>query len=548
MTEAPLSDTTAPTAAGTAPRRGNKNLVLAAMVFAVAMTFIDQTIVAIAIPRVQRELALSATASQWVINGYLLALSALFAFGGKLGDVLGRRRMVVIGVIGFAVASACCGLTPKGSFAGTWLIGFRIIQGAMAALMFPAAVAIVVASFPLRERGRAMAVFFAISGALTAVGPIAGGYLTQWTWRSIFWINVPVAIIALILIWKSRPDDVRHPAKLDYRGTVLVTGAMGLIVLALEQSATWGWQSAATWLCIVAGLGLAVAFLAWERRAPEPLLRLQIFRDRGFSTETAVLGLMSIVFVPFFFFGSVYAQISLGQSSSNAGLYLMYFFIGFVILAQVGGRILDSQGAKLAVVLGSAIAAVGFFLLAGKLTDLSLGSQTLYIAIAGAGLGMMLGVASTDAVNRAPSANYSEVTGITQTSRNFGASLGLAVLGAILIARNKVNVTNALTKAGVPSATAHRVASSFSTNAVGSRSGAGQPHQLVHQVQLAVAHSTQTVFYIMAGVMLATFLVALRWLPPGRVEAPVGATEDVRESAEHSPEPSLPTERQAPAT
>src|SRR5881275_1561565 len=176
------------------------------MVFAVAMIFIDQTIVAIAIPNLRQELSLSATGAQWIINGYLLALSALFAFGGKLADVVGRRRMVVIGVIGFAITSALCGGTPKGSVAETWIILFRVLQGAFAALMFPAAVGIVVASFPLRERGKAMAIFFGISGGLTAIGPIAGGYLTQWTWRAIFWINVPVAIIALILIWRSKPE------------------------------------------------------------------------------------------------------------------------------------------------------------------------------------------------------------------------------------------------------------------------------------------------------------------------------------------------------
>ncbi len=496
---------------------GRKNLVLAAMVFAVAMTFIDQTIVAIAIPRVQRELSLSATGSQWVINGYLLALSALFAFGGKLGDVLGRRRMVVIGVIGFAIASACCGFTPKGSIAEPWLIFFRVIQGATAALMFPAAVGIVVSAFPLRERGRAMAIFFGISGGLTAIGPIGGGYLTQWTWRSIFWINVPVAVIALILIWISRPDDERRPAKLDYRGAVLISAAMGLVVLGLQQSGTWGWGSPATWASIVLGLVLMVAFVAWELRAQEPLLRLRIFLDRGFAVETAVLGLISIVFVPFFFFASVYAQVSLGKSSANAGIYLMYFFIGFVILAQVGGRILDRQGAKPAVVWGSVLGAVGFYLLAGQLTGLSLGSQTWYVMIAGGGLGLMLGVASTDAVNRAPRAGYSEVTGITQTARNFGASLGLAVLGAILIARNKVTVSSALTRSGVPKSAADKIASSFGTSA-GSQSGRGHPHALVHQVQLAFAHSTQTVFYVMAGVMALTFFVAVR-LPRGRVEA-----------------------------
>jgi EmrB/QacA subfamily drug resistance transporter len=495
------------------------------MVFAVAMTFIDQTIVVIAIPSLQKDLSLSETGSQWIVNGYLLSLSALFAFGGKLGDVLGRRRMVVIGVVGFAGASACCGFTPTGSIAEAWIITFRVVQGAMAALMFPAAVAIVVASFPIRERGKAMAIFFGISGGLTAIGPLAGGYLTQWTWRAIFWINVPVAIIALVLIWKSRPDDDRHPAKLDYRGAVLITGAMGLVVLGFEQSSVWGWGSAATWGCILIGLLLMVAFVFWELRTPEPLLRLAIFADRGFSIETIVLGLMSVVFVPYFFFASIYAQLSLGESATNAGLYLLYFFLGFVIASQIGGRILDARGARPAVVFGSALAAVGFYLLAGKLTDLSLGKQWVCVMIAGAGVGLMLSPASTDAVNRAPSTSYSEVTGITQTARNFGASLGLAVLGTVLISQNKTNITSALTKTGVPKAAAQKVAAAFGSAAPHATAGSRQATSVTHEIQVAFAHSTQTVFYIMAGVMATTFLIALLRLPGGRVELQEEATE-----------------------
>jgi EmrB/QacA subfamily drug resistance transporter len=498
----------------------NKNLVLAAMVFAVAMTFIDQTIVVIAIPNLQRDLSLSTTGSEWIVNAYLLSLSALFAFGGKLGDVLGRRRMVVVGVIGFALASACCGATPTGSLAEAWIITFRVIQGAAAALMFPAAVGIVVASFPLRERGKAMAIFFGISGGLTAIGPISGGYLTQWTWRAIFWINIPVAIIALILIWKSRPDNETRPTKLDYRGAVLITGAMGLTVLGLQQSSVWGWSNIATWACIVVGLGLMVAFVVRELRTPEPLLRLQIFRDRGFAVENIVLALMSVVFVPYFFFASIYAQVSLGEAPANAGLYLLYFFLGFVITAQIGGRILDSRGARPAVVFGSVLSAVGFYLLARKLTDLSLGAQWVYVMIAGGGVGLILGPASTDAVNRAPSSSYSEVTGITQTARNFGASLGLAILGAILINQDKANVSSALTTHGVPKAVASRIAASLRAGAPGGRasSGTGRQGSLVHDVQLAFAHSTQTIFYIMAAVMAATFLISFIRLPRGRVE------------------------------
>jgi EmrB/QacA subfamily drug resistance transporter len=490
---------------------GNKNLVLAAMVFAVAMTFIDQTIVAIAIPDLQQDLHLSQTGAQWIINGYLLSLSALFAFGGKLGDVLGRRRMVVIGVVGFGIASAFCGFTPTTGIAETWMIVFRVAQGAFAALMFPAAVGIVVASYPVQERGRAMAVFFGISGGLTAIGPIAGGFLTQWTWRSIFWINIPVALIALYLIWRSKPDDARRPAPLDYRGTVLVCGAMGLLVLGLQQSSQWGWGGWQTWASLVVGAALAVAFVVWELRVESPLLDLGIFRDRAFAADAVILAVMSVVFIPFFFFGSVYAQAALGETSSNAGFYIMYFFLGFVIAAQIGGRILDKRGARPTIVLGGAVGAVGFYLLAGKLTDLNLSHQWLLIAVAGAGLGFILGPASTDAVNRAPSTAYSEVTGITQTGRNFGASLGLAVLGTILINRSATTVTAALTKHGVPHAEATQLGTSFSSG--GSGSAGRAPAAVVHDVQLAFAQATQTVFYIMAAVMAATFVIAWVWLP-----------------------------------
>jgi MFS family permease len=201
------------------------------MIFAVAMTFIDQTIVAIAVPELQKDLSMSPTGVQWIVNGYLLALSALFAFGGRLADIAGHRTMVIVGVTGFALASALCGATPTGELAEAWMIFFRVIQGAFAALMFPAALAIVVAAFDISERGKAMATFFGVTGGLTAVGPLAGGYLTEITWRAIFWVNIPVAVIALVLTTLSKPSNEKHPAPLDYRGAVLVSGGMGLVVV-----------------------------------------------------------------------------------------------------------------------------------------------------------------------------------------------------------------------------------------------------------------------------------------------------------------------------
>jgi MFS family permease len=193
------------------------------MIFAVAMTFIDQTIVAIAVPELQKDLSLSSTGVQWIVNGYLLSLSALFAFGGRLADIAGHRTMLLIGVTGFAVASVLCGVTPIGEISEAWMITFRVVQGGFAALMFPAALAIVVAAFPVEERGKAMAIFFGITGGLTAVGPLAGGYLTEITWRAIFWVNVPVAIIAIALTVLSKPSNERQPAPIDWGGTVLVS-------------------------------------------------------------------------------------------------------------------------------------------------------------------------------------------------------------------------------------------------------------------------------------------------------------------------------------
>ena len=506
---------------------GRGNLVLAAMIFAVAMTFIDQTIVSISIPEIQKDLDLSGTGVQWVINGYLLTLAALFAFGGKVADVLGRRRMVVTGILIFTSASVLCGATPATSLAEAWLIVFRVIQGAGAALMFPAALAIVISAFPVERRGQAMALFFGISGGLTAIGPIAGGYLSEGTWRSIFWINVPVALIALFLLGRARPREVRHQQPIDIRGAILITLGMGLAVLGLQQSATWGWSSPATWLSIAVGLVILVLFVRYELGQEHPLIQVRIFLDKAFSADSAILFLLSIAFVPLFFFASMYSQVSLGWSPSESGLYLLIFFGGFASASQIGGRILDSRGARPAMILGGLIAAVGFALWAGKLTDLDggAGAQWPFIVLAGAGLGLLLSPASTDAVNRAPNTSYGEATGITQTVRNFGASLGMAVLGSIMLLVNRSHIESSFAELGAPKAAADRVADQLSGGAVGGGGHAelaakagGKAEEFLHAVQLDFAMSVRTVLYLMAAVMALCFLVALIWSPSGRME------------------------------
>jgi MFS family permease len=225
-----------------------------------------------------------------------------------------------------------------------------------------------------------------------------------------------------------------------------------------------------------------------------------------------------LAFVPVFFFASEYAQISLGKTASGAGLFLLYFFLGFVVAAQLGGRMLDRVGAKRPVVLGCVLASVGFALWAGNVTQLDFGSQVWYIVLAGAGMGMMLGPASTDAVNRASTLSYGEATGITQTVRNYFASLGLAILGTILVSQMKTQVLNTLDARGVPRQQALREATAISQSQ-GRASGGAIPQF----VRMDFASATHVVLYVMSGVMAAAALVALLGLRRGVQEQLVTA-------------------------
>lgn len=512
-----MSETTASTAESNTS--GGKYLALAAMMFAVSMTFIDQTIVAIAAPNIEQELGLSQEGVQWIINGYLLALAALFALGGRLADILGHKKMVLIGTIVFAGSSTLCGLTPIGSYSEAWIVFFRVVQGAGAAIMFPAALAIVVAAFPLNERGRALALFFGVSGALTALGPILGGFLTEWTWRAIFWVNIPVAIIAVILTLMSKDRTTAKRDSVDWRGAVLIVVGMGLSVLGFQQSSAWGWGSPKTIGCIVIGAIFLIAFVWAEARTEVPLIKVRIFKDRAFTVDNFALFFAMMAFIPVFFFISVYAQASLGYTSQNAGIFLMWFFVGFVIAAQIGGRMLDKGGAKLPLIVGCVVGMVGFAVWAMNTNQLSASAITPWIVVAGGGVGFMLGPASTDAVNRSIGASYGEVTGITQTLRNYGSALGFAILGTVFI--NSVNngIVNSLVSLGVPQAQAE--ASVMSSSGGVSSSASSAPPAMQEQINNAIAgdfaQATTLVLWGMALAMALALIVAV-FHPGGKVE------------------------------
>jgi EmrB/QacA subfamily drug resistance transporter len=517
----------------------SRSLILTAMIFAVAMTFIDQTIVSIAAPTIQHNLGLSSSGMQWAINAYLLTLAALFAFGGRLGDIAGHRKMVVLGVIVFAGASALCGATPRGGAAEAWLVGFRALQGAGGAIMFPAAIAIVVETFDLRSRGRALALFFGIAGGLTAIGPIAGGYLIEWTWRAIFWINIPVALIALALIAISKPANESHPAPMDYRGLALIIGGVGLSVFGFQQSALWGWGNPAIEATIAVGVVLLVVFFNVERRTASPLINVRIFHNRAFLVENIILGIAMMAFIPVFFFAAIYGQIALAEKATTSSLLILYFFLGFVVCAQIGGRMLDRIGAKRPVVLGCALAAVGFGLWAGQVTELHVGAQVIYIIMAGAGMGLMLGQANTDAINRASRYSYGEATGITQTVRNYGASLGFAILGTILISEFRSAITSSLTAKGLPGPAAATEAAKIAQL----QGGNGNVAAIPQFIRADFAGATRDVLYGMCVIMAVAALVALRGLKRGVQEDTQAAAEDEGRLPGDEPDAAYPTLR-----
>jgi MFS family permease len=335
--------------------------------------------------------------------------------------------------------------------------------------------------------------------------------LIEWTWRAIFWINIPVALIALALIAVSKPPNESRPAPMDYRGLALIAAGVGLSVFGFQQSALWGWSKPAIWASIAAGVILLVVFFAVERRTASPLINVHIFANRAFTVENIILGVAMMAFIPVFFFAAIYGQIALDEKAITASLLILYFFLGFVVCAQIGGRMLDRIGAKLPVVLGSALAAAGFGLWASKATDLHVSAQVAWIVMAGAGMGLMLGQANTDAINRASRYSYGEATGITQTVRNYAASLGFAILGTLLITRFRSAITASLTGKGLPGPAASAEAAKIAQLRGRNSNITNTPPF----IRADFAAATRDVLYGMAVIMAVAAVVALLGLRRG---------------------------------
>jgi EmrB/QacA subfamily drug resistance transporter len=464
------------------PSEFQRYRVLWPLVPAMAMVMIDFTIVSISATTIQSDLGLSDTAVQWLVTAYALSTAAFVALGGRLGDILGHKRIVVAGVILFAGSSLMCGLVPdSGSIAVPWLIAFRVLQGVGAGLLIPSATVLVLDAFPPAERGKGLAVFFIVAGLFTAIGPIAGSYLTEfWTWRAIFWINVPVAVFSLAEFHFAKLNDVKRPARVDWRGAFLIVAGMSLTVLGIQQSTEWGWSDPATLGSIVAGLLILAAFVAVERKTEDPLIDVNaMIANRPFAVDNLLTFLVFGPWLAVFFFGSMYFQISIGQKPTQAGFSILTMFYSFFVASRIGGGWMDKFGAKKPVSIGFLLGTIGMAVWAKKLTDLGASSTVVGMLITGAGFGLVFSPLNTDALNRLPDSMRGQGSGIVQTFRNFGSAIGMAVMGSIV-----AGATNL--------------------------SGAGGAEDF--------AHAMQTAFYVGAGMLAVGYVAARVLMPSGKQE------------------------------
>lgn len=399
------------------------------MTGALSMILLDQTVVSVALPTMQRDLDLSPTALQWVVNAYLLSLAALVALGGRLGDIFGQVRMFKLGAIVFVVASACCGLAGS-----DWQILLaRAIQGAGAAAMVPASGAIVINTFPVAERGRANGVYAGVSMIFLALGPLVGGLLTEdVTWRAVFWVNIPVGIVMLAAAHTTLRSDFRAGGSIDWLGVALLVPGLTLFVLGLMQGESWGWGSTQTISCLAAGVALLVAFCLVEPHVREALVELRLFGSRNFSVDALILGLVQFGLTGLTVYGAVWSQTVLGFSPISAGLALLPLTIPLLIVAPLSGRVYDRVGPRVLVSAGALLVGLAFLWSGLFLSKVSYPWLLPGYISLGLGIGMVMTPAFTDSMNSAAVELRGQASGVIQTVRQVGGTVGLAIMGTIV--------------------------------------------------------------------------------------------------------------------
>src|SRR3954453_22586286 len=471
---------------------------LAAMCFALFMVMLDNTVTNVALPSIQRTFDASLSALEWTINAYSLSFAVLLVTGGRLGDIFGRRKVFLIGVVIFGASSATIGLAPSEG----WLVASRAVQGMGAALMMPATLSIITNAFPPSERGKAIGTWAGVSAIALALGPLVGGWLTEdVTWRAIFFINVPVAIVAIAVTLFSTHEsrDESATKQVDYAGIATLTIGLTALVLALVEGNAWGWGSARILgLFAVAIIGLA-SFLFIETRVRAPIVDFSFFRSRSFVGANLVAFAISFGMFAVFFFLALYMQNILGYSPLETGVRFLPSTVVIMVAGPLSGRMADRIGPRTPLVIGLLFVTVSLAWQSRIETDTSFGFLVIPFILLGVGMGFTMSPMSTAAMNAVDRTKAGVASGTLSMTRMVGGTFGVAALGALVAAVGRHDLAQSLPN--VPEPTRDKL-----VDALGSGAAANVPGQVKAATAQAFVDALGTGLIIAAA---ATALAAL---------------------------------------
>lgn len=438
------SDPQAPAYLSLSESRGRVTLV--ATVLGSGIAFLDGTVVNVALPTIGRRLDAGITGLQWVVTGYALTLAALILLGGSLGDRYGRRKIYEIGVGGFAVCSLLCAVSPSIEF----LVGARALQGIAAALLTPGSLAILQASFRPEDRMRAIGAWSGMVGISTALGPVVGGWLVGWTWRAIFWLNVPIAVVVIILCHRTIPEsrDPEAAKHFDTKGVILATAGLAGTTYALTA---WGSDGATptTVLAAVVGLASLVGFVLVEQRERMPLVPMSLFKNRDFAVVNFVTLLVYAALSGCFFFLAVQLQVSGGYSPLEAGAATVPVSVLMLLLSERAGALAGRFGSRVMIGGGAVVCAAGLVLLAplGRHPNF-LTAVLPGIVVFGLGLCALVTPLTGTVLAAAPDRYAGTASGINNAVSRAGGLLAVAALPLLIgLTGDEYAVPSALTPA-----------------------------------------------------------------------------------------------------
>jgi EmrB/QacA subfamily drug resistance transporter len=409
-----------------------KWLTLAAVSFGLFMIMLDNTVVNVALPSIQRDLGADLSELEWIVTGYALTFASLMLVGGKLADAYGRRLVFVVGIVVFTAASLACGLATSSEM----LIAARVLQGAGAALMNPATLSIIAATFPPRQRGTAIGIWAGTSAMALAIGPLVGGLITEhldWSW--IFFVNVPIGVlgIAVSYLFIDESRDETH-ASLDVPG--LATSAVGLFALTygLIEANTYGWTSPRIVGAFVVSAVALVSFVVIERRRRDAMLPLDLFRIGTYTGANLVVLLVALAMFGVFFFVSLYMQNVLGYSAVETGAAFLPMTILIILVAPVAGRTSDRLGSRGLMTVGMLLVAVQLTMLSRLGADASFWQLLPALLIGGVGMASTMTPSAAAATRSVPVDKAGVGSAVLNSARQVGGTMGIAIMGAIMAA------------------------------------------------------------------------------------------------------------------